>query len=568
MKTILNFTVFVLVTLFFVSCDNSIDDINVVIEETGSLEYSIIDPLGEPIDSAKLYLIDSELFSYGISFGPSEDYAIKTVYTDKNGKAEFGKINSGLYLVYCEITTKDNEDYTIFNFVQVVIGEVETRTVDLSKYVGSLDLEIYAFDDFNDYYAADTLNIALIPVDDYSSYYSFEQYMNNAIPIGKTDSDGSISASQIPLGQYFVLGYYNSNRYDILSMDTYYSEYYIYINKDETFKGVMYAESDKLGVTSNSNSSEYQFKVFYTDYNATSGDIDTTYLSNANVLFSNTSSSNFNSAYSYRTYVASTDSSGIAKVNKSQLDDYYSYYLWVYTDMNTYQRLGQYSISNNLTNTTELEVDKETFFKIYGSFEMKGWAKNETGTSIDTISLSNINITLTTSSSTYFSSVSKLYNTKTDSVGHAVINNVPVGEYFLWAYTDDSHAQRAYFKVKIEEDQTTVVEPVFDADQVMILYNDMTLQFYSGSTNSSTPVRNAYVILTKYHESNVASALSSAIVTGNTDEYGIAVLEHLEINTSYYVMVYYDYESYYSPYEQYTVSADPDEVYTILNTGM
>jgi len=236
--------------------------------------------------------------------------------------------------------------------------------------------------------------------------------------------------------------------------------------------------------------------------------------------------------------------------------------------MNTYQRIGQFSMSNSLSNTTELEVDKETFFKIYGSFEMNGLAKKETGTSIDTISLSNINITLTTSNSTYFSGVSKLYNTKTDSLGYAVIENVPVGEYFLWAYTDESHAQRAYFKVKIEEDQTTVVEPVFDADQVMILYSDMTLQFYSGSTNSSTPVSNAYVILTKYHESNVASALSDAIVTEKTDENGIAIIEHLEINTSYYVMVYYDYESYYSPYVHYTVSTDPDEVYTILNTDL
>nr|WP_321406349.1 hypothetical protein [uncultured Carboxylicivirga sp.] len=566
MKTTKTAIVFAIIALLSFSCENSIDDINVTIEETGSIVYVITDPEGEPVKSAKLNLFNAQLLSNGISFSPSDDYAIKTVYTDEDGQADFGKINSGLYLVYSKLTTKDNEEYTVFNFVQVVVGEVETRNVDLSTYVGSLDLKVYLIDD-NDKYVADNMNIALIAANNYDSFLSFEEYMNNSIPIGKTDSEGSITANKIPHGNYYLIGYYNSTEYDILSIVTYYSESYIYITKDETYEDVLYAENENFDV-SNSNPTDYQFQIFYTEDNAISGVKDTTYLTNANLLFSTTSSSNFSSAYSYREFIVSSDSNGLVSVSRSQLEDYNYYYLWVYLDMATYQQLGGFYFPDELSETTKLEVDKDTFFKVYGSFEMIGKAKYEIGSSIDTLSLSNVNITLTTSTSPYFSGITELYTTKTDSLGHALIENVPVGEYYLWAYTNEDHSQRAYFKVKIEEGQTTFVEPVFDADEVLIIYNDMTFEIYSGSSSSSAPVKNAYIILTEYHKINVASALTSALAVGKTDENGIAVIENLEINTSYYVMVYYDYENYYSPYTDYTVSTDPDKVYTILNTEL
>ncbi len=556
------------IIVLFISCDNSLEDLNITIDESGSLTYEIIDIEGEKVDSAKLYLYDPTVFEFdNIMTNGYKEYAIKSIYTNDNGVADFGKLNNGLYLVYAVIKTKANNDFTISNFVQIVSGEKEIRTIDLSEYIGSLKFSIYSYNESNaSSSVVDSLNIALIPASDYYSNNSFEQHMNNAIPIGKTDSLGIISATKIPVGTYCVIAYYDNENYDILSTKNYPSSDYITINKEATSILVLYADLEVE--TPVQPSDEYKYKVYYTEYNEATEEYDTTYLNNAYILFSSANYSTFDRAYSNQEKVLTTDENGYALLTDIENLYYSSYYLWVYTDISTFQEFGYRSMSSMRNQTTTFEVKKETFFKVYGSFEMNGKAKYESGTSYDTLSLKNVSILLTTSSTTSFSNILRTYTTKTDSLGYAKLDKIAVGEYFLWAYSDEDHAQRAYFKVKIEEGKTSTVEPVFDADEVMILYGNLNFQFYTSSSSSSEPVKNAFVILTKYNKNNVSSALSEAIATGKTDENGQATIEHLEVNTSYYVMVYYDYEHYYTDYTSYTVSSDPNIVFKITNTDL
>ncbi len=552
-----------LIAVLLVSCNqnNGLDDLNYTLNESGLLKVAINDVDGSPVKESKIYLYDfdvmTKLTDIHEPFSP-ELVAIKSGKSDNNGLIDFGKLNKGTYFIQGSFFNNEGKLFSIHQFVQIVAGETSQLTVNLKDYQGSVSLTIKGSDDRNSsssatiYNPIDSINVALIPTSNSATNMSFNNLIKNGIALGKTDAKGNILANNIPLGTYYVVAFYNDTCFDVLSSDTFInSTSYLSISGRGTTERVYYAENSKLNLgQSTTNSQSTQFKVFYTEYNPNTGLLDTILVKNAKIIVSSSSSSLVYTAMANKIFEATTNSSGEAAIN---LSTYYSYYLWVYKNDDEYQQIGNYSITYTGTKIN-LVVSKQNFNKTYGSVKIKALGRLVSGITFDTIPLKNINLQLVLNNYSYFSTSNSGYTIRTDSLGNGYLPKIATGKYYLWAYSDDSHANRAIFMVDVAENKTTESTAIFDATQVMVLKADMRLEFYSTTNGIETKVKNAYVIASKYSLSGVEQALNYAVATGKTDNNGKVVLPNLEINVPYYIIVYYSLDKYATSYTSYTVT--------------
>ncbi|MFC0875534.1 hypothetical protein ACE01N_03020 [Saccharicrinis sp. FJH2] len=541
-------------TLWSCTKDNVLEII-----DYGTLTFNITDKSDAPLSGATIYVFDFELFKVtSIDINDSYDLAIKKGETDANGKIDFGKLNTGLYLIYGVVEDEDNRMYQISKLVQIQSGEETKQEISLADYVGSVTIRVKGFEytasSSTDKYL-DTINVILVPYEQMhsASGTNFSEMLNQGIVLGKTDNSGFVSSEQVPIGRYYAIAYYDDTRYDILSLNRYQnSESYFEIQKGSKMNMSMYAEKEDLAIHTPESMS---FRVYYTEYNTGTGKHDTTFLPDVNILLSQTSSSYLDNAISSGFLTMSTNDQGTASLEDiSSLSSYYSYaYLWVYSDMNTYKRFGQVSFSSLKNKVTDLEVDKEVFYKTYGNVQVNAKGKYITGVTLDTLVFSNINLRLTTSSTTYFSNTSSYYDVKTDENGNATFTHIPTGTYYLWAYSDADHADRSVVLVTVVENETTNIEVVFSAENALILSGDLNFEFYGYNNGTEELIKDAYVIISKNYTSSVSTALNYAYKSGKTDQYGKITFKDLPVNEKFYVIVYYDADRYSSSSSSYTV---------------
>ncbi|MFB6318130.1 hypothetical protein [Saccharicrinis sp. FJH54] len=552
----------ILIGLTLWSCSNDTNVLEII--DYGTLSFSVTDNNDNPLSGATLYVFDFELFKVSsLDITENYDLAIKKGETDAKGSINFGKLNTGLYLVYGIVTGEGNRSYQISKLVQIQSGEDASITISLADYVGSVTIHIKGFENntssSSDTYL-DTINVVLLPYElaHSVSFGNFDQLLNQGVVLGKTDHSGTVSSDQVPIGVYYAIAYYDETRFDILSLNRYQnSESYFEIRKGSKMNMSMYAENEDLAIHTPETMA---FRVYYTEYNTGTGKIDTTFLPNANVLLTTTSSSYLESAISSDIVNITTNAQGEANVVDFNNLDYYSYvYLWVYTDMDSYKRFGQYSVTDLKNKTYDLQVSKEVFYKTYGDVQINAKGKFISGVTLDTLVLSNINLLLTKSTSGSFSSSMSSYKVQADANGNATFTHIPVGTYYLWAYTDESHADRAIVLVTVNEDETTSMNVIFDAEKALVLYGDLSFEFYAYNNGTETPVKDAYVIITQTYTSSVTSALNYAYKTGKTDQNGKITFKDLPVNQKFYVITYYDLERYSYASSNYTVRYQSNE---------
>lgn len=565
-----NFKFFVLSLLIFLvaACDDKVElgDLNYILNEAGTLKVSIVDKDLKAIEGAKFLVFDYEILKSTSLLGNilnTESVAIRTGLTDNKGEINFGKLNKGTYIIACTLNSNDFSDLTIYQFTQIVADHETTIPFNVSDYEGSLDILAVGINQYNSKLPLDSLNIALIPTSEFKDYYSFNDLLSRSIPCGTTNDNGIITANNLPIGNYYMLGYYDNMRYDIMSDYSSSGYSYITITRGETLKKTMYGETAKLIATPEEPNQYYRFNL---SFQQSSGyeELEDFDFTKVKVFLTTSSSSTFSSAYVNKTFETSCDSTGVAKIPKTLGGN--DYYVWFYTDATNYQRNNSwiYLSTSSSVQTFNFTLLASNFNKLSGSVTIHARGFLINGNQIDTINLNKISIMLTKNYSNYFSTSSSsniIQNTDENGIVH--FENIPDGKYFLWAFTDNNHAQRSNLVVDVTANKTTTYSPVFNATTVSILKANLNLEIVASTNSGLEPIKNADVIITKSHPYDVAAALNIMFKSGKTDANGKISFNNLETGIDYHVTVYRDLDRFYISSTSYRVVYNADNNFKI-----
>jgi hypothetical protein len=190
--------------LLVISCEKNPDNLTVLLNQSANLSLKVIDLDQIGFKEAKVNIYSSVPASERIYYG----------LTDMNGICNIGKILQGQYEFYV-IAEKDNKKYSLNEYFQVIAGEVKTIEVNPFLNIGGAKIKIV---DINSKPIAD-VNVAIIPHPRFSDKeYIFQDLINEAYAINKTDSEGWVEFQDLPAGakfsyEYSVMVYFDSENY-------------------------------------------------------------------------------------------------------------------------------------------------------------------------------------------------------------------------------------------------------------------------------------------------------------------------------------------------------------------
>lgn len=183
-------------SILFFSCQK--DDINVTLNQSGTIDVKVIDNNNKGIEGAEVRIGYS---SYSNLIFEGE--------TNSSGVCKTGKLLQGTYICYAE-TSYNKVTYSDSKTVQIIAGEnkaVEinpllnsgTALITLRPYYGSINVS--------------NLNVALMPYNDYYDI-SIDKIEALAHFIGKTNTNGTVQITDVPTSiDYRVLVYDNNKLY-------------------------------------------------------------------------------------------------------------------------------------------------------------------------------------------------------------------------------------------------------------------------------------------------------------------------------------------------------------------
>lgn len=210
---------FALLSVFlFSSCEKDPDEITVTINESGALNVKVIDNDKNNIENANINIY-------------STDYNATLLYegiTNKDGIYSTGKLLQGNY--YCYATAKKNGlTYSDSKTIQIIANETKNIEINPFSNSGSLSLTIRSY-----YDDSPISNVSVyLTSRKYDPWY-IEETMNLSIMRGKTDANGFIQFTDIPVDSYnyTVLAYNEATGYHNSS--------YVYIYRGEGSKTNLY----------------------------------------------------------------------------------------------------------------------------------------------------------------------------------------------------------------------------------------------------------------------------------------------------------------------------------------
>lgn len=212
-------TTFFLATIFLLaSCEKDPDNLTVLLNQSGALSIKVLDDSQSGFKGAKVSIYSSI----------PEGERIYYDSTDINGICDIGKVLQGQYEYYV-YAMKDNKTYSYSEYFQVIAGD--TKTIETNPFLNVGDARVKIVN-INSEPIAD-INIALIPHPNFSNVdYYFQDLLDEAYAIGKTDSEGWVEFQDLPAGskysmEYSVLVYYDSENYDYPIYNN-----YVYVSRD------------------------------------------------------------------------------------------------------------------------------------------------------------------------------------------------------------------------------------------------------------------------------------------------------------------------------------------------
>lgn len=146
--------------------------------------------------------------------------------TDNRGICVVGKVLQGQYEYHISAKS-DNKIYRLRGYFQVIDGE--DKIINANPFSNAGNVKIRIMNAYMESESIANVNVALIPSLPYSSEgYSFQELIEKAYAIGKTDSEGRVEFQNMPADiDYNALVYFDSSTYDFPTYNN-----YMYITKD------------------------------------------------------------------------------------------------------------------------------------------------------------------------------------------------------------------------------------------------------------------------------------------------------------------------------------------------
>ena len=191
----------VLFCFLLASCEKAPDNLTVLLNQSGIVSLKVTDGNQNGFRGAKVSIYSSIPAGERIYYGS----------TDANGVCTIGKVLQGQYGYYIS-AENNNKIYQLDGYFQVIAGE--DKIIEVNPFLNIGDTKVRIVKGYQEEPIAD-INVALIPHPRYSgvSYY-FQELIEEAYAIGKTNSDGWVEFQDMPVGtSYSVLAYFDSSTY-------------------------------------------------------------------------------------------------------------------------------------------------------------------------------------------------------------------------------------------------------------------------------------------------------------------------------------------------------------------
>jgi hypothetical protein len=209
-----NIALLYVLCLLMASCEKYPDNITVLLNQSGTLSVKVIDNNQNGYNGV-----------VGI-YSPVGRIYYDT--TDANGMCSIGKVLQGQY-EYFVVAEKDNKFYSYSESFQVIAGD--DKVINVNPFLNVGDARVKIINTNSEPISG--VFVAAIPHPNYSneSYY-FQDLIDEAYGIGKTDSEGWVIIEDMPVDTYSVLVFYDNDYYDY----TIYSNYfYVYRDNIQSF---------------------------------------------------------------------------------------------------------------------------------------------------------------------------------------------------------------------------------------------------------------------------------------------------------------------------------------------
>ena len=194
-------TILILFLAVFTSCKKT-TNIEVTTPTTGEFSYKLLDDAGKGLSNVKVSIFDQT----------EERLVLQEVFTDKNGIADFGRLNSGTYLIRADSPVVNKVKYPIQEYVQVLTGKPKHREIKVSDYSGTFNFTVLN----TSQNPQKNLGILMIPKDNYIYGLPTTSYFDVADYKGVSDAKGFISF-KVPANKEYMVYIYNITtnvRYD------------------------------------------------------------------------------------------------------------------------------------------------------------------------------------------------------------------------------------------------------------------------------------------------------------------------------------------------------------------
>lgn len=201
MKSKLPFLILFLAVL--TSC-KKIVNIEVTVPLAEKFTYKLLDDAGKGLSNVKVSIFE---------YSSNENRALLYEgFTDKNGIADFGKINSGFYFIKADSPEVNNVKYPVQQNIQLFSDKPNHKEVKVSDFSATFNFTVV---DYSHYDLPINIGMLMIPKNKFKYGLPTTSYFDVADYKGACDDKGFISF-QVPSNKDYISYLYNittNNRY-------------------------------------------------------------------------------------------------------------------------------------------------------------------------------------------------------------------------------------------------------------------------------------------------------------------------------------------------------------------
>ena len=182
-----------------ISCEEN-KDLNVTLNESGTLKVKVLDEAGEGIGDAKVEVVTSGQVVFEDS-------------TNSSGVCETGKLLQDAYA--CRVTAQvDKRVYRTETYTQVIAGENKTVEARPMANSGKITATVVNMNEE----PIEDVNVAVLPFY-HEANYTYEQMLEDRWFHASTDANGEVTFTKVPAFEqygrsYSFFVYYDEENYD------------------------------------------------------------------------------------------------------------------------------------------------------------------------------------------------------------------------------------------------------------------------------------------------------------------------------------------------------------------